>query len=296
MAKWVVGTRASKLALVQTRAVVQQLDDIVRARGAHHEFVIETIVTDGDRMVDVPLAAYGGKGLFCSAIERRILDGTVHLAVHSMKDMPYALTEGLTFGAILARAAAHDALVSREGYTLETLPLDAHIGTASVRRACLMRHARTDVRIDPLRGNVDTRIQALTRFDAIVLAAAGLERLGSTVPYTPLPVDTFVPAAGQGALAIQCKEEDEELLAVVRALDDAPTRIAVEAERSFLAHVHGGCQEPIGVHVTREETEYVMRAAIGRASVLWRQERRGPDPYALAEELAQSMRRAGACH
>lgn len=295
MAKWVVGTRASTLALVQTRAVVRQLEDIVRARGWNHTFVIDPVVTDGDRMANVPLAAYGGKGLFCGAIERRMQDGALHLAVHSMKDLPYAMTEGLIFGAIPVRAAAYDALVSHARYTLQTLPLHARIGTSSVRRACLMRDARADVHIDPLRGNVDTRVRALARYDAIVLAAAGLQRLGSDVPYTPLPIDAFVPAAGQGALAIQCKEQDEELLAIVRALDDAPTRIAVEAERSFLAHVHGGCQEPIGVHVTQEETEYVLRAAIGRADALWRHVVRGPDPRDLAVEMAQWMRREGAC-
>ncbi len=237
-----VGTRGSCLALGQTGQIVERL------RQAGCEVVIETISTRGDTRGDEPVAALGSDGVYVRELERALLDGRIDVAVHSLKDMPTAGVPGLVIGCVPARATPFDALVSRAGMSLETLPVGAKIGTSSIRRAVQIAAARPDLVIRPLHGNVDTRLARLDAgdYDALVLAAAGLERLGLGDRATSLlepPI--FWPAVGQGALALQIRCDDERAAHSIAPLDHAATHVAVRAERSCLAELSGGCLAPV---------------------------------------------------
>jgi hydroxymethylbilane synthase len=212
---------------------------------------LTVIRTSGDRIQDVPLAKVGGKGLFVKEIEEALLQGRIEVAAHSMKDLPASLPPGLTLGAIMVREEAGDVLVAREARSLEALPPGARIGTSSLRRQAQLLHRRPDLCVLPLRGNVDTRLRKLTEgdLDAIVVAAAGLKRLGLRPDGAiPLPLDVSLPAPGQGALGLEIREGDPATAAVVAALDDRVSRIAVTAERAFLRRLGGSCQIPIGAY------------------------------------------------
>ncbi len=242
-----IGTRGSALALVQARwaqAALQRLDPTCRI-----DLVI--IKTSGDRFVDQPLSALGGKGLFVKEIEEALHTGAIDLAVHSMKDVPTALASGLVIAAVPTRADPCDVLITRTGERLATLPRGARIGTSSLRRMALLRVARADLDIRPLRGNVDTRLRKLEAgdIDAIVLAAAGLARLGLAPPHLErLPLEDFPPAIGQGALAIETR--NDAVRTFVSALDDAASHVAVTAERAFLDRVSGSCHTPLAAYAT----------------------------------------------
>lgn len=296
MPTWTVGTRASPLAMAQTRHIVAQLEQLARQWGREDTFAIQTIVTEGDRFLDAPLASLGGKGLFISEIEQKMMAGDIHLAVHSLKDMPYALPKGLVIGAVPERAPAHDVLIRRGGGGWTELPLGATVGTSSVRRAHALKSVRPDVVIVPIRGNVDTRLAKLdTTVDAVMLAAAGLLRLGRTVEAHPLPMDVFVPAAGQGALAIEFPEQIEPLWPYMHHLNDPSTRIAVEAERAFLEAMQGGCHAPIGVHVTGAGP-YTLQAMVGANpsdARVWRHTLIGTNVQELVTQMVVWMREAG---
>lgn len=245
--KLVIGTRASKLALWQANFVADKL------REAHPgtEVSLQHIVTVGDKILDVPLARIGGKGLFTEELEQSMRDGTIDLAVHSLKDMPAELPQGLCLAAVVARENARDGLISPHFKTLDQLPPGAKVGTSSLRRKAQLLHCRPDLKISDLRGNVDTRLRKLAsgEYDAIVLAVAGLKRLGWQEHITQeLPFAQFLPAAGQGVLAIEARTEDEEVLGMLKGLHDEPTAQAITAERTFLQTVEGSCQVPIGVH------------------------------------------------
>jgi hydroxymethylbilane synthase len=239
----VIGSRGSKLALWQANHVQQRL----AARGV--EASVEIIHTTGDKITDVPLARLGAetsiKGLFTKEIEEALLNGSIDLAVHSMKDMPTELPPGLRIAAVPGREEASDALV---GAMLGNLPPGARIGTSALRREAQLRATRPDLAISPVRGNVDTRLRKLDagEFDAILLAAAGLNRLGWQDRITELiPMDVICPAVGQGALAIETREEDHRF----DFLDDPAAHAAVDVERAFLRAMGGGCQVPMGCHV-----------------------------------------------
>lgn len=245
--KLVIGTRGSKLALWQANYVAACL------RERYPEVVIElkNMVTTGDRILDVPLAKIGGKGLFTKELEVAMLSGEIDLAVHSLKDMPTDLPEGLILAAVTDRVDPGDALISPEYKTLANLPVNAKVGTSSLRRKAQLLHARPDLSIVDLRGNLDTRLKKLTteNLDAIMLAVAGLKRLGWDEHITQvLPQDICLPAVGQGALALEARANDTETLAMLEFLNHEPTRLATVAERTFLAEVEGGCQIPIGVY------------------------------------------------
>jgi len=208
------------------------------------------MVTTGDRILDVPLAKIGGKGLFTKELELAMLSGEIDLAVHSLKDMPTELPDGLILAAVTQRLDAGDALISPEYKTLDNLPVNAKVGTSSLRRKAQLLHVRPDLTIVDLRGNLDTRLKKLAaeQLDAIVLAVAGLKRLGWDEHITQvLPQAVCLPAVGQGALALEARANDVQTLAMLQFLNDEPTRQATLAERSFLAEVEGGCQIPIGV-------------------------------------------------
>ncbi len=242
-----IGTRGSKLALWQARWVKTALED--RFRQVTVEIV--KIRTRGDKILDVPLAEVGGKGLFVKEIEQALLDGRIDLAVHSMKDMPADIPAGLAIGAIPEREKPHDVLISGRGKKLGDLPGGSTVGTSSLRRASQILSLRPDLVIRPLRGNLDTRLQKLAdgQVDAVILAAAGIHRLGLEDRVTEyLAVQTVIPAVGQGALCIETRQNDPVIGPLAAALDHGPTRVVVEAERAFLARLEGGCQVPIAAH------------------------------------------------
>jgi hydroxymethylbilane synthase len=239
-----IGTRGSALALWQARHVGDLL-------AGHHPGVraeLVTIKTKGDKILDAPLAKVGGKGLFVKEIEQALADGQVDLAVHSAKDMPAESLDGLCIGAVLPREDPRDALVCQKASGLADLPHGAVIGTSSLRRASQLKLLRPDIRIEPLRGNLDTRLSKLTTqgMDAVVVAAAGMIRLGYADRITQwLDPETFLPAVGQGALAVQIRTDDPDIRPLVEGLDHPDTRVAVEAERAFLHRLGGSCQIPV---------------------------------------------------
>lgn len=260
-AKLIIGTRQSLLALWQSEHVAALLKD----KYPECEVVLKKIVTKGDKILDVPLAQIGGKGLFTKEIEEELLAGTIDLAVHSLKDMPTVLPKGLCIAAITQRANVGDAFVSNDHASFERLPQGAKIGTSSLRRKAQLLAARPDLTVVDLRGNVNTRLKKLDdgAMDAIILAAAGLERLGYQARIRQLlPESVCLPAVGQGALAIEAREADSAVRDMLKPLDDAPTRAATLAERAFLGLVEGGCQVPIGVHAKARGSNMRVEAII----------------------------------
>jgi hydroxymethylbilane synthase len=240
-----LGTRGSPLARAQAAAVAERL----RAGGAAVEIV--TIRTEGDRLVEARLAALGGKGLFVREIEQALLGGQVDCAVHSLKDLPAEVPAGLVLAAFPPREAPGDVLVTRRGGGLDDLPARAVVGTSSPRRRAMVLARRPDLRPEPIRGNVETRLEKLRAgaYDAIVVAAAGLSRLGLAPPHaTTLDPGEFVPAVGQGVLAVEARQADRELLELLRGVDDTRTRLAALAERAFLARLGASCHTPVAAH------------------------------------------------
>jgi hydroxymethylbilane synthase len=242
-----IGTRASKLALWQAEWVKSALMD--KSPGLPVELV--TIKTKGDKILDVPLAKVGGKGLFVKEIEQALLDHRIDIAVHSMKDMPAEIPQGLCIGAVPQREAAADVLISKSGQHFAELRRGAVIGTSSLRRAAQLRHARPDIEIVSLRGNLDTRLKKLQTddLDAVVLAAAGIIRLNLEDRITQyLTADIMLPAVGQGALCIETRQADPEIEPLTSALDHPDSRTVVAGERAFLNRLGGSCQVPIAGH------------------------------------------------
>lgn len=261
--KIVIGTRSSKLALWQAEYVADRL----RKQYEGLEVELMHIVTKGDKILDVPLAKIGGKGLFTKELEVAMLEKRVDLAVHSLKDMPTVLPTGLSLTTITKRLDCGDALVSPKYKTLENLPQGAKVGTSSLRRKAQLLKARPDLDIHSLRGNVNTRLRKLEEenFDAIVLAVAGLKRLGFGDKITQIiPRKYCLPAVGQGALAIETRADDEEIKNMLSFLYDDKTADATIAERAFLAQVEGGCQVPVGVYgEVNEDNTLTVEAVIG---------------------------------
>jgi hydroxymethylbilane synthase len=291
----VIGTRGSKLALAQTELVRAAL----LARYPALTVSVERITTQGDAVIDRPLAAIGGKGLFVSEIEAALRAGRIDLAVHSAKDLPSALPDDLTIAAIPARADARDVLVARDGATLRDLPPGARVGTSSPRRACQLRALRPDLVIADVRGNVDTRLRKLAegQFNAIALAAAGLARLGLTGVISEwFAPETMLPAIGQGALAIEMRADDADLAALLAPLHDAETAAAVTAERAFLAELGGGCTAAVAAHATIAGDTLTLAGLIGATDGrLVRDARDGAvtDAARLGAALAASLLAAG---
>jgi hydroxymethylbilane synthase len=242
-----IGTRTSALARWQTGWVRARLE----AAWPGLTCTLQPFTTTGDRVLDQPLPAIGGKGVFTAELEEALRAGTIDLAVHSLKDLPIADAPGLVVAAIPPREDAHDVLIAHSGGGLAALPPGARVGTSSLRRAAQLRLQRPDLELLPLRGNVDTRVRKLLAgdYDAIVLAAAGVLRLGLSEHIAEyLPFALMLPAPGQGALALQCRANDAATRGLVGALDDPATRAAVTAERAFLAGLGGGCAAPIAAY------------------------------------------------
>lgn len=259
--KIIIGTRGSKLALWQANFIA----DCLRTQYKGLAVELKHITTKGDKILDVPLAKIGGKGLFTKELEEAMLSGEIDIAVHSLKDMPTLLPEGLILAAVTERADPGDALVSRNYGSFDALPQGARLGTSSLRRRAQMLACRPDLQVFDLRGNVDTRLRKLDEgtFDAVILAAAGLKRLGFSDRIRQiLPTDICLPAVGQGALAIEAREKDAAVLEILAFLDHADTRAATAAERAFLRTVEGGCQVPVGVYAVVEANEVHLEALI----------------------------------
>lgn len=302
-ANLIIATRGSKLALTQTNQVADSL------RAAHPGLVVELleISTAGDRRQDVPLPEVGGKGLFTLELEEALLTGRADLAVHSLKDLPTDLADGLCLAATPARQDPHDAVVlpagtpSTDRPALDLLAPGARVGTGSVRRVAMLRHVRPDLDLAPIRGNLDTRLRKLDEqpYDALILAAAGLHRMGWGERITALlPPEVLCPAPGQGALGLEGRSDDQRVHELLAAIHEPDTLAAVTAERAFLAELGVGCQVPCGAYATVEGDGLRLRGAIARpdGTALLRREAVAPRDSAaeLGHRLATAMLAAGA--
>jgi hydroxymethylbilane synthase len=294
-----IGTRASALALWQARHV----ESLIRALPGAPPVELVPIATTGDLRVDVPLWAVRGRAFFTKEIDRALLDDRIDIAVHSLKDLPTAMEPGLALAAVLAREDPRDALVSRTGAPLSQLPHGARIGTSSLRRRAFLTRARRDLLLLELRGNVPTRLERLERgdYDAVVLAAAGLKRLGLERRITQhLPPEEFPPAVSQGAIGVCTRADDPLACAWLEPLDDLPTRLATTAERALLERIEGGCQVPLGALATAAEKSIHLHAAVCALdgsrllSASGNAEATGPAATALGVRLATELIGSGA--
>lgn len=293
--KLIFATRPFTLARWQTQWVIHALKNI----HPNLECEEKIITTQGDKILDKPLPEIGGKGLFTQELESELLSGAVHCAVHSLKDLPVENPAGLTVGCIPLRAEVRDALISKNNYTVYTLPAGASVGTSSLRRAAQILARRPDVRTESLRGNVDTRLRKALdgQYDAIILAGAGLTRLGLDNHVTEwLALDLMLPAPGQGALAVQCRLDDRETLDLLAPLEDQATRKAVTAERAFLSGLGGGCSVPVAAYAKVEGKTILLTGLVisedGKKAI--HVKRTGTDANVLGNELAQRAIAQGA--
>jgi hydroxymethylbilane synthase len=290
----IFATRASALARWQTRWVTEALQK------AHPDLQCEErlVTTQGDKVIDKPLPEIGGKGLFTEELESELLRGAVHCAVHSMKDLPTEGSPGLTIGCVPSRGEVRDAVVSAAGHTIASLPNGATVGTSSLRRTAQLLALRPDLHVAPLRGNVDTRVRKALegQYDAIILAGAGLIRLGLEKHASEwIPFESMLPAPGQGALAVQCRADDQDTLDLLAALDDHSTRRSVTAERAFLTGLGGGCAVPVAAFAEGGDTAS-MRGLVASpdGKEVIRVRGLGEDPEDLGGRLAQEALAKGA--
>ncbi|MGB8459014.1 MAG: hydroxymethylbilane synthase [Candidatus Acidiferrum sp.] len=282
-----IGTRGSLLAKWQAEFVRKQL---FASAGAEAEIVI--IKTSGDKLQMSPLSQIGGKGIFIKELEEALLEETIDLAVHSVKDVPTDTPSRLMFPAVCRREDVRDCLVVANGATLGSLRQGARIGTGSLRRQAQLRHIRPDLDVRDLRGNVDTRLRKVEsgEYDAVMLAKAGLDRLGWSERITEtLAPEIFLPAVGQGAVAVECRLRDTEASEMLAGLDDAETRTAIIAERALLAALHGGCQVPLGAWARIERGELVMEACVCSVDGLQYIKQRATSALEQAAELGGRM-------
>ena len=287
-----IGSRGSQLALWQAH----HISALLRERG--HEIQLEIIKTTGDKITDVALAKVGTKGMFTKEIEEALAEGRVDLAVHSLKDLPTALPDGFEIAAITTREDASDAFLSIKYENIEALPKGAKVGTSSLRRQAQLKQVRPDLDIFPLRGNVDTRIRKLEegQYDAIILAAAGLNRLGKTQHVKQVLDPKFMcPAAGQGALGIEIRLGDSVMFEHLKFLDDRAARLSTTCERALLNKLGGGCQVPIGAHATVKGKEITLVAICAKpdGTEVLRETQTGTDPVELGERVGDKLLKRG---
>ena len=292
-----IGTRGSKLALWQANWV----KSVLQEKFPQYTVELITIKTQGDKILDVPLAKVGGKGLFVKEIEHALLTRQVDIAVHSMKDMPAEIPEGLCIGAIPERENPFDVFISQNGLGYKELDSGSIIGTSSLRRGAQLRHARPDLFIQPLRGNLDTRLKKLEKekLDAIVLAAAGVRRLNLEHKITEyLDPAIILPAIGQGALCIEIRRDDAKIGPLVKSIDHTATRTVVEGERAFLNRLEGGCQVPIAGHGKINKEELILTGLVAEidGTRIIKGEKSGPLDAAedIGTELAEQLLAGGA--
>ena len=293
MATLRIGSRGSQLALWQAR----HISALLRERG--HEVELEIIKTTGDKILDVALAKVGTKGMFTKEIEEALAAGKVDLAVHSLKDLPTELPHGFELAAVTARENPRDVFLSVKYDTIEALPKGARVGTSSLRRQAQIKAIRPDLDIHPLRGNVDTRVRKLEQgeYDAIILAFAGLHRLGKTqLVKQVITEEVMCPAAGQGALGIEIREGDSKMREILSFLDDRNARATTTAERSLLNQLGGGCQVPIGAFAEIKDGSVHLTAVCARpdGSEVLRETKSGSDPAKLGEDVGKVLLARGA--
>ncbi|HVP52721.1 MAG TPA: hydroxymethylbilane synthase [Terriglobales bacterium] len=293
MARLRIGSRGSQLALWQANHV----SSLLRERG--HEVDIEVIKTTGDKITEVALAQVGTKGMFTKEIEEALAEGRVDLAVHSLKDLPTELASTFTLAAVMKRQDPRDAFLSLRYERFTALPQGARVGTSSLRRQAQIKSVRPDLNIFPLRGNVDTRLRKLEsgEFDAIILAAAGLNRLGRTERVREvLPLDVLCPAVGQGALGIEARADDTATLQELAFLDDRAARRATAAERALLRTLGGGCQVPIGAYAEAVDGALTLTAVVAQpdGSEVLRDQQTGNDPEELGMRVGRALLASGA--
>lgn len=311
--RFVIGSRSSKLALAQS----YYIRDRLKVLYPDTDFQIKTIKTRGDKILDVALSKIGDKGLFTKEIEDALLAGKIDFAVHSMKDLPTQLPADLIIAAVPKREITQDALISKQGFTLSSLPKGAKIGTSSLRRSAQLLSLRNDLNVTDLRGNLDTRLKKLNDglYEAILLAYAGLKRLsdakaielipekdnsfkilsgsGSECRLSIIPQDELLPQAGQGALGIEAREDNHKALSLLKVLDDDHSRLTISAERALLNGLEGGCQVPIGVSAQIKEDQIYIRAGVfsldGKIAIKDSISGSKAQAKALGEELSRKM-------
>ena len=292
----VVGTRRSNLALTQTEWVINEL----KKKTNDYTFEVKKIVTTGDRIQSVTLSKVGGKGLFVKEIEKAMYDHEIDLAVHSMKDIPSEMPEGLTIGCIPEREDHRDAYIAKDHVKLDDLPEGAIIGTSSLRRGAQLLAYRPDLEIKWIRGTIETRLRKLEEedYDAILLAAAGLKRVGwdPSIVTEFLESDVCLPAIGQGALALECREDDTELLELIQQINDEYTEKTVKAERKLLNMLEGSCQVPIAGYATLEDDEIEIRGLVASSDgkTVIQSTRRAKDPIEAGRLVAEDLIEQGA--
>ena len=292
MATLRIGSRGSQLALWQAN----HISSLLRVRG--HEVELEIIKTTGDKILDVALAKVGTKGMFTKEIEEALAEGRVDLAVHSLKDLPTELSPGFEIAAITARENSQDVFCSVRYKSIDELPQRARVGTSSLRRQAQLKALRPDLEIHPLRGNVDTRLRKLSEgeYDAVILAAAGLNRLGKTdLVKQVIPKDVMCPAAGQGALGIEIRAGDAKTRELIAFLDDPSARASTTCERALLNKLGGGCQVPIGAAAEVRNGAVHLDAIVANpdGSKILRESRDGQDPEKLGNEVGETLLRRG---
>ncbi|MFA9458265.1 hydroxymethylbilane synthase [Halalkalibacter sp. AB-rgal2] len=296
MRKIVIGSRKSNLALTQTNWVIERL----KALNVPFDFEVKKIVTKGDRILDVTLSKVGGKGLFVKEIEQALIDGEIDLAVHSMKDVPSVLQDSFTLASITEREDPRDAFISNNHIKLADLRAGAIVGTSSLRRSAQILAERPDLRVKWIRGNVETRLRKLREesFDAIVLAAAGIKRLDfpESLVTEFLEPSVCVPAVGQGALGLECRADDQELIDLLQRIQDDETAKAVTAERTFLHRMEGGCQVPIAGYATVSNNDVTLTALVGSPDgrILLKETVSGSDPVAVGMAASEKLLDQGA--
>ncbi|WP_026690551.1 hydroxymethylbilane synthase [Alteribacter aurantiacus] len=297
MRKIIIGSRRSNLAITQTKWVIEEL----KKQGVPYEFEIKEIVTKGDRILDVTLSKVGGKGLFVKEIQKAMFDKEIDMSVHSLKDLPSGETDGLTIASVPKRVDPRDAFISESGKTLKELPAGSIVGTSSLRRAAQVLAERPDVEIQWIRGNIDTRLRKLKEenFDAIILAAAGLERVGWTDEIVTefLDPEVCLPAVGQGALGIECRADDQEVIDMLKKINDDVTAKTTAAERAFLHTVEGGCQVPIAGHAKLMDDGRVTLTALIASpdgKQVFKRTETGEDPVAVGNSVAEFLLNEGA--
>lgn len=296
MRKLVVGSRRSKLALKQS----QQFIDKLKVVEPDLEIEIKEIVTKGDRIVDKQLSKVGGKGLFVKEIQQELFDKEIDMAIHSLKDVPSIIPQGLTLGCIPDRELPYDAYIAKNHTPLDQLPDGSIIGTSSLRRGAQILAKYPNLQIKWIRGNIDTRLEKLNTedYDAIILAAAGLRRMGwsDDIVTTYLDRDTLLPAIGQGALGIECRSDDTELLTLLSKVHNHDVAQCVTAERTFLAEMDGSCQVPIAGYATKNNNEITFTGLIMTPDGKERYEHteHGKDPVALGKKVSQALKDQGA--
>lgn len=293
----IIGTRGSLLALKQSSLVLEKLQGFY----PHIEFSLKKITTRGDRLVDLPLPSFGGKGIFIKELEQALLRGDIDLAVHSFKDLPLEMEPGLEIAAALEREDPRDVLVSRDGLKLHEMPSGSRLGTGSPRRRAQILSFRSDLQVLDMRGNVDTRLRKIEEgfYDGAIMAAAGLLRLGrQNIIAEYLPPEICTPAVGQGAMAIEIKTEKEKIKNIIKVLGNEPARKCLEAERAFLSRLGGGCLTPVAALGTIDGPRLLIRGMVASpdGKVIFRNRIEGPQQEAsdLGRILAESLIKEGA--